>query len=187
MTAAPANLSIITRAAEFAARMHTGQTRKGAAGEPYVNHVIEVADMVARATAGEDPNLAAAALLHDTVEDTPATVEMLIENFGEDVASLVMEVTDDKSLPKAERKAKQIEHAAEISDRARMIKLADKTSNLRGIVASPPEGWDHERKLEYLLWAKAVIDNGCRGINADLERWFDRAWHAGMDALGEKS
>ena len=179
--------TIVTRAADFAARMHAGQTRKGKGGEPYVNHVIEVADMVARATAGTDPNLVAAALLHDTVEDTPATIEMLIETFGEDVASLVMEVTDDKSLPKEERKLAQIQHAAEISDRARLIKLADKTSNFRGLLASPPEGWSRERKLDYLAWGKAVIDNGCRGLNKDLEGWFDSAWHEGMKALGAET
>lgn len=179
------SLHIVTSAADFAARSHTGQTRKGEKGEPYVNHVLEVADLVAHATGETDPNLVAAALLHDTLEDTPVTYDELAEKFGDDVAALVAEVTDDKSLPKEERKRAQIEHAAHISDRARMIKLADKTSNLRGIATSPPLGWSHARKLDYFAWARAVIDNGCRGINAELEAGFDEAWQAGMDALGE--
>src|ERR1019366_3407964 len=148
----------VLKAAHFAAQKHAGQRRKGAAAEPYINHLLEVAELVASALAGPDTNLVIAALLHDTVEDTGTTKEELAETFGSDVADLVMEVTDDKSLPKAERKRLQIVHASQISVRAQVIKLADKISNLRGILASPPADWSVERKRDYFEWAKRVVD-----------------------------
>ena len=128
----------VLKAAHFAAQKHAGQRRKGAAAEPYINHLLEVAELVASALVEPDTNLVVAALLHDTVEDTGVTKEVLVETFGSDVADLVMEMTDDKSLPKAERKRLQIVHASQISVRAQVIKLADKISNLRGILDSPP-------------------------------------------------
>src|ERR1039457_6492112 len=131
----------VLKAAHFAAEKHSGQRRKGAAAEPYVNHLLEVAELVSSALAEPDTNLVIAALLHDTVEDTVVTKEVLVETFGSDVADLVMEVTDDKSLPKAERKRLQIAHAWQISVRAQVIKLADKISNRRGILASPLADW----------------------------------------------
>jgi (p)ppGpp synthase/HD superfamily hydrolase len=127
-----------------------------------------------------------AALLHDTIEDTGTTREELEREFGADVAALVAEVTDDKSLPKAERKRLQVEHAPHKSARARMIKLADKTSNLRSIRLSPPSSWDAARRQEYHRWAAEVVA-GCRGVNPELERWFDEALAEGLSALGGDS
>lgn len=172
----------ILRAVDFAARRHAGQRRKGEAAEPYINHPIEVAHLLAEATDGRDPVLVMAGLLHDTVEDTTATFRELETEFGPEVAALVAEVSDDKSLPKAERKRRQIEHAPHVSDRAKMIKLADKTSNLRALAASPPGDWSAERKRDYFEWAAAVIA-GCRGVNAGLERQFDQAHAAGLAGL----
>src|SRR3954464_4314819 len=123
----------VLKAADAAARWHVHQKRKGAAQEPYINHLLEVATLVAQATDGKDPNLVIAALLHDAIEDQEVPREMIAEVFGEDVAGLVEEVTDDKSLPKQERKRLQAEHAPKKSDRAKLIKLADKTSNLRAV------------------------------------------------------
>lgn len=148
----------ILRAAHFAAVHHAAQRRKGANAEPYVNHVLEVASLVAGALDEPDENVVIAALLHDTVEDTAVTREMLVQEFDEDVASLVMELTDDKSLPKAERKRLQIEHAPHRTRRAQMIKIADKISNLRSILVSPPPDWSYERRREYFEWAKRVVD-----------------------------
>jgi guanosine-3',5'-bis(diphosphate) 3'-pyrophosphohydrolase len=170
---------LITRAMEFAAHKHTDQKRKGARAEPYVNHLVEVARLLADATSGEDPALAAAGLLHDTLEDTHTTFEELEREFGAEVAGLVQEVTDNKSLLKAERKRLQIETAGKKSPRARLIKIADKTSNLRSILGSPPTDWSTQRKREYFDWAKLVVDR-CRGINAQLEELFDRAYADGM-------
>jgi GTP diphosphokinase / guanosine-3',5'-bis(diphosphate) 3'-diphosphatase len=139
----------VLKAAHFAAQKHAGQRRKGAAPEPYINHLLEVAELVASAMAEPDTNLIIAALLHDTVEDAEVTKEELVETFGSDVADLVMEVTDDKSLPRAERKRLQIVNAPKKSVRAQVIKLADKVSNLRGVLASPLADWSGERKREY--------------------------------------
>jgi (p)ppGpp synthase/HD superfamily hydrolase len=176
------NVVDLARALDFAARKHRDQRRKGAASEPYINHPAEVARLVAEATAGEDPVLVLAALLHDTIEDTETTTEELEREFGPEVVGVVLEVSDDKSLPKAERKRLQVEHAPHRSDRARLIKIADKTSNLRSIVASPPSDWDATRKRAYFEWAAEVVA-GCRGINATLEAEFDDAHRRGLAQL----
>ena len=148
---------LITRAFNFASQRHSSQRRKGQAHEPYVNHLAEVAQLVAEATNGSDPNLVAAALLHDTIEDTETDPRELISIFNQDVAALVNEVTDDKTLRKDERKARQVANAPKKTSRAKILKLADKTSNLRSIATSPPENWDTVRKTEYINWAVKVV------------------------------
>ena len=172
----------VARALDFAARKHSKQRRKGEAGEPYVNHLAEVARLVAEATEGRDPVAVLAALLHDAIEDTPTTREELEQEFGREVADIVVEVTDDKSLPKMERKRLQEENAPHKSTRAKLVKIADKTSNLRSIAKSPPMDWDLKRQRDYFDWAARVVA-GCRGTNATLERWFDEAHAAGLEAL----
>ncbi len=164
----------LTDAYHFAAARHVGQRRKGEAAEPYINHLTEVADLVARGTGGADIELIIAAVLHDTVEDTHTTQAELTERFGSTVSALVAEVTDDKALPKAERKRLQVEHALHASNGARIIKLADKTSNLRSLGASPPTDWPVQRRQEYVAWAREVVAN-CRGANSWLEVQFDIA------------
>ena len=163
----------VLRAARFASVKHVSQKRKGAAAQPYLNHLIEVAELVSMAIPEPDANLVAAALLHDTVEDTGTTKEELAREFGEDVAGLVAEVTDDKSLPKAERKRLQIEHAPHLSPRAQTIKIADKISNLRAILSTPPVDWDLRRKQEYFEWATRVVE-GCGAPNPVLKEEFQR-------------
>jgi len=175
----------VARALDFAARKHSNQRRKGEAGEPYVNHLAEVAWLVAEATEGQDTIAVLAALLHDAIEDTPTTREELEREFGSEVADIVVEVTDDKTLPKAERKRLQVETAPRKSRRAKLVKIADKTSNVRSIAKSPPLGWDLKRQREYFDWAARVVD-GCRGTNAVLERWFDEAHAAGLQALDQR-
>ena len=172
----------LARAFDYAAQKHVGQRRKGAAEEPYINHLAEVAALLAEATDGKDVDLIIAALLHDCIEDQEVTYEELVDLFGEDVAGIVREVTDDKSLKKVERKRLQVERAPHKSDRARMLKIADKISNLRAVVASPPKTWDLQRKREYFEWAKAVVA-GCRGVCSGLEEKFDEAYSTGANAL----
>lgn len=169
------DLLLVTRALEFAARAHTHHRRKGEHAEPYVNHLAEVAQLVAEATGGRDPGLVAAALLHDCVEDQEVAPRELEGLFGADVAGLVLEVTDDKSLPKEVRKRLQVEHAPRLSERGKVLKLADKISNLRAIIDSPPREWSTERKREYFHWA-AEVAAGCRGVNEWLESRFDEAY-----------
>ena len=172
----------VARALDFAARKHRNQRRKGASAEPYINHPAEVARLVAEATGGRPLAVLLAALLHDTVEDTQTTLDELEREFGKDVAALVAEVTDDKRLPKAERKRLQVEHAGGKSAGAKLIKIADKTSNLRSLLESPPTDWDLQRRREYFEWAKRVVE-GCRGVNEKLEQAFDDAYRQGVASL----
>ncbi len=162
----------LARAYHFAAVRHVKQRRKGEAAEPYMNHLTEVAELVAQATRATDPEIIIAAVLHDTVEDTGTTLEELKTLFGERVAALVSEVTDDKALPKQTRKDLQVTHAAHASRGAQIIKLADKTSNLRSLAASPPKGWSDERRMEYMAWASKVVD-ACRQADPWLAGQFD--------------
>lgn len=162
----------LLEAARFAAKKHTGQMRKGADVEPYINHPLEVASLLANLGKVEDYDVLIAAILHDTVEDTDTTKKQIEEMFGEDVASIVMEVTDDKSLPKAERKQKQVEHAPKLSDGAKQLKMCDKISNIRDVMENPPAGWSKERRLEYIEWGEKVM-KGLRGANEHLEKRFD--------------
>jgi len=147
---------LIARARAFAETRHDGQTRKGADAAPYITHVEEVAALVSRF--GGTPQTVAAAWLHDVVEDCPpTTLADIARLFGVDVAGLVAEVTDDKSLPKAERKRLQVVHAAHKSPGAALIKIADKTSNVRAIGLAPPVAWSAERMHAYLDWAAEVV------------------------------
>jgi guanosine-3',5'-bis(diphosphate) 3'-pyrophosphohydrolase len=158
VTLATTDLAAVLSAALFAAEKHAHQRRKGKASEPYINHLLEVARLIASAIPEPDTNLVIAALLHDVIEDVGVTKEELVERLGSDVADLVSEVTDDKSLPKAERKRLQVETASKKSIRAQAIKLADKISNLRAILVSPPADWDFQRRKEYFEWSKRVVD-----------------------------
>jgi (p)ppGpp synthase/HD superfamily hydrolase len=167
----------IARALDFAARKHAHQRRKGLRAEPYINHLTEVALLLAEASDGTDPQLVMAGLLHDTIEDTETTRAELAGTFGEDVASLVAEVTDDTSLPRDERKKRQVQTAPSKSARARMIKLADKIANLHSIAESPPVGWSGRRKREYIAWAREVAA-ACGPTNERLEELFEQAARA---------
>jgi (p)ppGpp synthase/HD superfamily hydrolase len=167
-------VSRILNAADAAARWHATQRRKGTAGEPYINHLLDVARMVDDATFGSDPNLVIAALLHDAIEDQGVSRATIADRFGEDVAGLVAEVTDDKSLPQHVRKRLQIEEAPKKSRRAKILKLADKISNVSAIGKDPPPDWPIERQRQYVQWGRDVVA-GLRGASPELERLFDKA------------
>ncbi|MFM8594102.1 MAG: HD domain-containing protein [Chloroflexota bacterium] len=164
---------LYAKARDFAAKKHAGQLRKGANREPYITHPIEVAKLVSEATGGNDEILIAAAVLHDTIEDTDASYDDLFEEFNREVADLVAEVTDDTRLPGATRKASQIADMPKKSDRAKMIKMADKISNLRSIRDSPPASWTDEKKRNYIEFSSSVV-NGARDANECLAMEFDR-------------
>ena len=163
----------LLRAISFSAKKHRFQRRKGGDAEPYINHPLEVANLIAGIGSVSDVEILMAAVLHDTVEDTETTAEELTGLFGENVCKMVLEVTDDKSLPKERRKDLQIEHAPHLSFGAKHVKLADKISNVTDILNSPPEGWTEERKRNYIDWAGKVV-NGIRGTNSPMEEYFDR-------------
>lgn len=158
----------------FAAEKHRNQRRKDIEASPYINHPIALAQILTNEAGIEDEKVLVAAILHDTIEDTETTSQELVDCFGDEVTTIVLEVTDDKSLPKAERKRLQIEHASTISRRAKLVKLADKIANLRDIAVSPPAGWSMQRQQEYFDWALAVVD-GLRGTHPTLEHLFDEA------------
>lgn len=170
-------------ALHFAADKHRDHRRKDPDASPYINHPIEVAELLARHGNATNLDLLRAAILHDTVEDTDATPEEIERSFGPVVRRLVEEVTDDKRLPKAERKRLQIEHAAGLSRDARQLKIADKICNVRDVAHAPPKGWPHERRSAYLAWARDVVA-GCRGVNPELEAAFDAVLAEAEAALG---
>jgi guanosine-3',5'-bis(diphosphate) 3'-pyrophosphohydrolase len=165
-------LASFIAATAFAAHKHRDQRRKDAKASPYINHPIALANVLANEAHVHDVMVLMAALLHDTIEDTDTTAEELKAHFGSSVAHIVEEVTDDKTLKKAERKRQQIVHASSISAQAKLVKLADKICNLRDMNAAPPADWNLDRKREYFDWAKQVVDQ-MRGAHAKLEALFD--------------
>src|SRR5262245_42128152 len=160
----PTHMETVLQAAAFAAEKHRNQRRKDEEASPYINHPIQLAYILVQANV-EDHIVLAAALLHDTIEDTNTTLEELQIVFGHEIAGIVAECTDDKSLSKQARKQAQIDHAARISPRAKLVKLADKIANVNDLNDSPPAGWSLERKREYFDWALKVVDQ-IRGTNA---------------------
>ncbi len=145
---------MIRQAERFARNAHDGQYRRGAQRLPYAVHLEEVADFVARHHG--DEIAVAAAWLHDTVEDAGVTFDEIERRFGPQVAAIVRELTDDMSLPKAARKRHQLLGAPSRSHRAALIKIADKTSNVRSITLCPPD-WCASRKAAYVDWARQVV------------------------------
>ncbi len=168
-------LGLVLRAVQFAAHKHKDQRRKDVRATPYINHPISLAEVLHTDGGVRDPKVIAAALLHDTIEDTETTYDELRGLFGEDVADTVVELTDTKFLGTTARKRLQVAKAGRASERARQVKLADKICNLRDILASPPAGWSLNRRQKYFDWAKEVVDQA-RGVNLRLERMFDRLY-----------
>ncbi|MDN5000234.1 HD domain-containing protein [Bradyrhizobium sp. GCM10027634] len=175
-------IRLVSEAAELAARRHNGMARKGRGNEPYINHLAEVANLLATATDGADAELVAAGWLHDAIEDTDTTREELAQTFSERVASLVVECTDDMSLPKTERRRRQIEDAPHKSPGAKLIKIADKISNIGARIHSDPSTEERDDLADYSGWAERVVA-GCRGGNAWLDTKFDDAVKAAKALL----
>lgn len=183
-------IALILKALEFAAGRHRAQLRKGLERTPFINHPIEVASLLANEGGESDPVLLTAAILHDVIEDTVDSVQqrdelcsLISELFGEKILSLTLEVTDDKTLEKKERKRLQVVNASGMSVNARKLKIADKIMNLRDIVHDPPEGWPQKRIIEYLDWAGDVVA-GLRGVNKKLEEIFDESLSEGRLKYG---
>lgn len=166
------HLEQLLAAAEFAAGKHRDQRRKDEAASPYINHPLAVAAALARNGVDEIVPLCAA-ILHDTIEDTETTVDELRAEFGDEITGVVLEVTDDKSLPKQERKDLQVEHAPGMSTGAKLVKIGDKICNVKDVGMNPPPDWDLDRRHAYLDWTERVVA-GCRGVNASLEAEYDR-------------
>jgi (p)ppGpp synthase/HD superfamily hydrolase len=167
---------------KFAAHKHSRQRRKDLEATPYINHPIEVAEALCRIGGITDLPTLQAAILHDTIEDTETSPQELEDYFGQEVRVLVQEVTDDKSLPKQERKRLQVAHAPNLSTPAKLIKIGDKICNVSEITPTQPAEWTLERKLEYLDWAEKVV-SGCRDCNLDLEQHFDAVLKKSRESL----
>jgi GTP diphosphokinase / guanosine-3',5'-bis(diphosphate) 3'-diphosphatase len=172
----------ILEAAFFAARKHTHQRRKNIEDIPYINHPLEVTHLLSSVGGISDEDVLCAALLHDTVEDTGTKASEIETRFGPAVAGYVLEVSDNKALPKAERKKLQVKHARSLSTGATLIKLADRISNLRSIASEPPKGWPVERQLEYFKWSKEVFDQ-LPETNLPLEELFRKEFKEGLDKV----
>ena len=175
MTIDESDLKLLLKALEFSAVKHRNQRRKDIDASPYINHPISLANILCNEAHVTDVQVICGALLHDTVEDTETEPDELESKFGVEIKNIVMEVTDDQDLEKHERKQAQIDHAAEISQQAKLVKLADKISNLRDVSSNPPPNWSLQRRQEYFDWAKEVIDQ-LRGTDASLESMFDMAY-----------
>ena len=179
------NVGQLLKAIRFAAEKHRNQRRKDNDHSPYINHPIQVAETLWEVGGVRDPSTLVAAVLHDTLEDTDTSPDELRQRFGQEVLDLVLEVSDDKRLPKAERKRLQIVHAPHISPRAKNIKLADKICNIRDLIDTPPADWPVRRQREYLRWAGKVVA-GLRGANPALEERFDEELARGKSSLRMK-
>ncbi len=174
--------ALLLSATYFAAKKHRNQRRKNIEAEPYFNHPVEVAELLARVGGVTDTVTLIAAILHDTIEDTDTEPDDINERFGPKVLSVVMEVTDDKRLPKSERKRLQIENAPHLSSRGKQVKLADKISNISTMAASPPMGWPKDRQIEYLYWAENVVTE-MGDCNPKLEELFFKTLAKGKKQL----
>jgi len=174
--------TLLLAALAFAAHKHSRQRRKDLEATPYINHPIEVAEVLGRIGGITDLPTLQAAILHDTIEDTETLAQELEDYFGQEVRLLVQQVTDDKSLPKQERKRLQVEHAPNLSTPAKLIKLGDKICNVSEITPTKPADWPLQRKLEYFDWAEKVVA-GCRGSNLDLEQHFDAVLKKSRESL----
>lgn len=172
-------MKLFVKAVRFAAEKHSTQRRKNAAATPYINHPVEVAEVLSDLAGVEDEEVLVAAVLHDTLEDTDARPEELEALFGRKVLGWVLECTDDKSLERAERKRLQVERASGKSEAAKIIKMADKICNLRSVLMDPPADWDLKRCGEYFEWAGRVMA-GLKGVNERLDRECDRVLQAGQ-------
>lgn len=168
-------VSLLLQAVSFAAEKHRNQRRKDRDASPYINHPIALASLLNTVGGVSDVVVLQAALLHDTVEDTDTSYEELVRHFGRRVADIVMEMTDDKHLEKERRKALQVERAPGASVEATLVKLADKTCNLRDVLSAPPDRWSLERRLEYFDWARRVVD-GLPRVNEALLAAFNEAY-----------
>ena len=177
------SMGLILKALRFSAEKHSDQRRKDAKSSPYINHPIQVAETLWTVGGVRDVTLLLASILHDTIEDTGTRPDEIRAEFGEEVLALVLEVTDDKSLPKQVRKQLQVESAPHKTRNAKLLKLADKICNIHNMITSPPSDWSLERKQEYLLWTEKVVA-GLRGVSETMESYYDDLLKDGKRSMG---
>lgn len=172
----------LIKAVDFAANKHKNQMRKGVEAAPYINHPIQVARLIIEVGEVRNINIILAAILHDTIEDTETTKEELLKEFGEIVTNYVLEMTDDKSLEKSERKRLQVLNASHKSPGAKLIKICDKICNITDVTHNPPSWWDLQRRKDYLDWAEKVV-NALGEVNLKLNDIFNERLKEGRSIL----
>jgi len=168
----------------FAADKHRNQRRKDKRGTPYINHPLDVCRVLWETGSVSDLIILKAAILHDVLEDTQTHPDEIRDHFGEEVLSMVQEVTYKKNRAKMIRKREQVVTASGKSDGAKQIELADKISNIKDTIESPPWNWNRRKKMEYINWAEEVI-NELRGVNKALEALFDQLVKKGKTLYGK--
>jgi guanosine-3',5'-bis(diphosphate) 3'-pyrophosphohydrolase len=164
-------VSRLLEALDFAAVRHSAQRRKGPDAAPYVNHLIEVASLVANVGGVVDLDVLIAAVLHDVLEDTPTTADEVTERFGTRVCAFVQALSDDKSLPRRRRREIALEELPAAEPLVHVIKLADLASNIKLL----PSNWTDDRKREYLQWsehAATICSPSCQPL---AELYWERA------------
>lgn len=171
----------LSKAIVFAAQCHAGQYRKDGK-TPYINHPLEVMNLVVSNIEEPEMDVLIAAMLHDVVEDTNVTIPEIRHMFGPRVAKFVAELTDDKLLTKEERKRTQLAGVDSLSPEGKLLRLCDKICNVYDILYAPPGDWDMIRRMDYLHWSKAVVDK-IRGTHRVLEQRFDELYAAGLKLL----
>lgn len=171
----------LVQALHYAAEQHRHQRRKDVDASPYINHPIALLHILAVEAGVTDSDVLCAAVLHDVIEDCAANEAERAQRaaeidamFGSEVLAIVHDVTDDTTLSKAERKQQQIDHARQILHGAKLVKLADKTANLRDVAHNPPPSWPLERRREYFDWARAVVD-AIGPAHSGLRKLFEQA------------
>ena len=167
--------AMLLKAIAFAAEKHRHQRRKDPEASPYINHPIDLANVLVQEAHVRDTTVLIAAILHDTLEDTETTPDELATVFGGEIRNIVMEVTDNKKLIKRKRKELQVKYGPHLTRKERLVKLADKICNLRDVAVNPPARWPLKRQIEYFDWAQSVID-GMRGTHVKLEALFDAVY-----------
>jgi len=183
---ATAQISVVLDAVHFSAEKHKYQRRKNIQQTPYICHPIRVADLLTKVAKVTDIRVLISALLHDTVEDTDTSFEEITHRFGSQIAAIVREVTDDKTLPKQVRKQQQIDHAPHVSTEAKLVKLADKLDNLTDLLTTTPVGWSPQRVADYFDWGEKVV-HGLRGTNQYLEKALDDVFAQRQKAIENAS
>lgn len=154
-------------ALSFAAQRHRDAPRPGA--DPCLAHPIAVADAIVSIGGVTDAVVLCAALLHDVVNNTETPPQLLMDRFGREIADVVLDISDDRSLPEVQRRRVQVAYAPNLSGRARLVRLADMLCRLRRLAAVPRA----ERAAE-VAWVAQMVA-GLGGMNTALETAADAA------------
>ncbi len=174
----------LLEAIEFASEKHKNQFRKNKDKTPYIHHPVQVARTISRHVQNVDNDVLIAAVLHDVLEDTDTSRVELENTFGKKIASIVLEVTDNKNQPKLLRKLLQIKNAKKKSIEAKTIAVADKICNLTDIINDPPVNWNPQRKNMYTDWVEQVV-KGMKGANPRLDQLVEEKIRLSRDKWGK--